>query len=243
MEFRSEKTIARAVVAAVLAASAVMAQASLTYRVKHGHWRKGCTGTLTVSAEGITFAEAKKHSWKWAFDDIEQLELSDKAMRVTTYKDRLLRLGADQQEEFIFAPEQNPRDAYEFLRSRLDQRFVAALAAKVPGGSEIPAKLLGKIGGVQGALILAHEVVVFQTTEPGKSRTWRLSDIENISRTGPFRFTIVTLERGRAQYGDRREFNFQLKHPMPDTQYDALWQRLNQNKSLKILTSYKENQQ
>lgn len=244
MELRSKKTIGWLI---VLAAAPVLfaQQAPLEYQVRHDHWRKGCDGVLAVTADGVSFSGAKKHAWSWKFDDIEQLEVSDRAIRVTTYHDRLSRLGMDQTETFELQPGQNPRTAYDRLRVRLDQRFVAALAdnGAAPLAWEMPAKLLGTVKGSEGMLQVAADRIVYKTAAREKSRTWRLSDIDNISRTGPFRLTVVTFERGRAQYGDRREFNFQLKRPLPDAQYDALWQQLNQNRGLKILTSYQENAQ
>lgn len=224
-------------------ASLSFGQEPVTYQVRHDHWRKGCDGVLTVTAGSVSFM-GKKHAWTWKFDDIEQLKLSDHDIGITTYRDRLLRLGLDQQEQFTMKPGQDVRSAYRLLKDRMDQRLVVAAAFGNPeASSAIPAKLLGVIGGAQGVLELGEDWIAFRTPGPGESRTWRFTDIDNIARTGPFRLTLVTFERGRAQYGDRKEFNFQLRQPLPETQYDALWLRLNESKGLKILTTYKESMQ
>jgi hypothetical protein len=229
MELRSQKAIACLML--LLSAAPVFA---VQYRARHEHWPKGCDGVLTVASEGVSFRGAKKHSWTWTWDDIEQLTAGDQQIRVITYRDRLLRLGAGEEERFVLLPEQNTRPVLSSLRQHLGQKFVEA----VPGdahGFEIPVKLQGTMKGLSGVVVIVGDAVVFRTDALDKSRTWHLADIDNIARTGPHSLTIVTFERGR------REFNFQLKRPLPDAQYEELWLRLNQNKGLKILTSYKEN--
>jgi hypothetical protein len=228
MELRSQKAIA----CLMLLLSAAPAFA-VQYRARHQEWYKPCDGVLTVTAQGVSFHCGKKHSWKWTWDDIEQMTATDQSIRVITYQDRLTRLGADEEERFVLLPGQNTRSILALLRQHLGQKFVEALAGDVHG-FEIPAKRLGTMKGVPGVLVIGGSEVVFRADAAGNSRTWHLADIDNIARTGPYSLTIVTFERGR------REFNFQLKRPLPEAQYEALWLRLNQNKGLKILTSYKE---
>ena len=55
------------------------------------------------------------------------------------------------------------------------------------------------------------------------SRAERYSDIAGISSSGPFQLTVTTFEQARSHYGDRKEFNFQLKQPIPETRYNQLW--------------------
>jgi len=228
MELGSKKTTLCLIV--LFAAAALQAQ---EFRVEHKHWRKSCSGTLAVTAAGVAYT-GEDHNWTWLYDDIEQLQLSEQSIRVTTYIDRRLKLGADQQETFLFEPNQTAASAYDTLSTHLGPHLVAALAI-TPKGLEIPAKLIAIVRGTQGSLFLGDDTIVFQSATPEASRTWRLTDIDNIARTGPFRLTITTFERGH------NEFQFQLKRPLAEEQYDNLWLRLNQTKGLKILTSYKEN--
>jgi hypothetical protein len=228
MELGSKKTSLCLIV--LMAATALQAQ---EFRVEHKHWRKSCAGTLAFTAAGVSYT-GEDHNWTWTFDDIEQLQLSEQAIRVTTYVDRRLKLGADQQETFLLEPDQTAASAYETLSTHLGQRLVAALAI-APKGLEIPAKLIAIVRGTQGSLFLGDDTIAFKSDTPEASRTWRFTDIDNMARTGPYRLTITTFERGH------NEFQFQLKRPLAEDQYDKLWLRLNQTKGLKILTSYKEN--
>ena len=45
-------------------------------------------------------------------------------------------------------------------------------------------------------LEIGEDRIVYKTDSRDDSRTWRLTDIENISSTGPFDFTVTTREKG-----------------------------------------------
>jgi hypothetical protein len=73
-------------------------------------------------------------------------------------------------------------------------------------------------GGPQGTLVFGEERIVFRA---GKhSRTWRFSDVESISMSGPFDFTVATYAG---------PFRFQLKQPLSEAAYDGLWKRLHRS--------------
>ena len=209
----------------ILAAALPLAGADLSFPVRHEHLRKYCTGTMTVTTEGIAFA-GPKHSWRWKYGDIQQLKLAPGRIQVLTYRDRLLELGADREYEFRGAL---PPALYALWKDRLDQRFVAEVAdAGVKPVLAIPAKRLGALGGVQGTLKFADDRIVFDADSRNQSRTWRFTDIDSISASGPFDFTITTFEHARMHYGNRKQFQFQLKEPLSDTSYNQLWREINQ---------------
>jgi len=179
------------------------------FPVRHDHLHKGCDGTLTVDDAGIRFAGKKKHAWTWKYEDIQQLTLAPGRLRILTYKDSTLRLGADV--SYTFTGKIPVETLYPQWRARLDQRFVAAVA-EPSGQSGIPAKLLSTIKGSEGLLTFAPDSVIYAS--PRDSRTWRYSDIQFIGSSGPFELTITTFEK---------QFHFQLKQPMPEPRYNQLW--------------------
>jgi hypothetical protein len=201
----------------------VTAASAAQFPMRHEHIRKGCDGVMTVDDSGVRFAGPKGHSWDWKYTDIQQLQLEPGRIRILSYKDDKWRLGADREFEFTGAP------PYETLlrvwKDIMDQRFVAVLPplANVEGVFSIPAKHLKRISGSEGALVFGDDSIAYATSAPGESRTWRYSDIDNISSSGPFQFTITTFERATSHYGDRKGFNFQLKQPITEARYNEIW--------------------
>ena len=253
MEFRAEKPII-ACIGSLLLAPALFAQHSFQYEAWHGHSRPphikkaGNLGTLTISDTAVSFEETypngKKpkhpHAWHWDYQDIQQLKVTPKSLTVLTYKDNKWKLGADREYEFDLVSDKTFHDVYAVLKNRLDQRFVAALADRPAGALwEIPVKHLLRFGGDEGVLRAGTESIVYSSEEKNASRTWRYEDIDNISSSGPFGLTITTFERAKMDYGSRKQFNFQLKQRLEETQYDKLWLRLNESKGLRVLESYR----
>jgi hypothetical protein len=130
------------------------------------------------------------------------------------------------------------------LKDKLDRRFVAAVADPQPDVLwELPVKLLGTIQGSEGILQVGQDRIVYKTGRARQSRTWRLQDIENVSTSGRYQLTLTTYERARTQYGSMKGFNFQLKQPLDEKRFDALWRRVNQDKGLQFLTAIEERNQ
>jgi hypothetical protein len=250
MAFRIEERTGAFLTALLLLAPAGFAQQEIGFMALYRHagvlrrWTTRETGNLTISETGVSF-KSKQHSWSWAYQDIQQLKISAQSVVVLTYEDNKRKLGADREYRFgLFTPE-GLRSAYHFLdilKSRLDQRFVAAFGEPIANPLwEIPAKHLLRFGGEQGVLQIGSDEIVYQSSKKGESRTWRYLDIQNISSSGPFQLTITTFERAKTHYGDLKGFNFELKQPLGEDRYNDLWMRLNRSKGLKILDSYRGN--
>lgn len=206
------------------------------FPVFHEHLRKGCAGVMTVDEDGVRFTGArtgtKVHAWAWKYQDIQELTLGSGSIHILTYKDRRLGLGAGR--EYDFTGKLPVETLYGLLRNRMDQRFTAAVAPEgglvdsAPGWS-VPVKHLGRMTlklrttGSEGTLAFGPDRIAYATDTPDDSRTWRYSDIDSISSSGPFQLTITTFERAMAHYGDRRGFNFQLKQPITEARYNELW--------------------
>lgn len=194
--------------------------------VRHEHLHGGCNGILTVDGDGIRFAGPKKHAWYWKYEDIQELKLEPRKVRIVTYKDDKLRLGADR--EYEFTGDLPAADLYQLWKTRMDQRFVAALPEAAPEGVHFPVKRLKRISGSEGVLTFGKDTIVYTTPAKGESRTWRYMDIDSISSSGPFELTITTFERARWDYGGRKGFDFALKQPIAEAAYNQLWLRIEQ---------------
>jgi hypothetical protein len=252
MEFRVEKRTRALLIVLALLAPAAFAQ-GLRYDVWHGHSRPphikkaGNMGTLTITDAGVSFEETYKdgkkpkhpHAWRWDYPDIQQLKIAPKSLTVLTYKDNKWKLGADREYEFDLVSDGTFEDAYQLLKNRLDQRFVATIPHHLTTVQwEIPVKHLLRFGGDEGVLQVGTGEIVYHSAKDAESRSWRYQDIENISSSGPFQLTITTFERAKTHYGNLKGFNFELKQRLDEARYNDLWLRLNQSKGLKILNSY-----
>ena len=214
----------------LIAASALAADA--TVEVRHDHLRGAGTGRLTATEETLAFVEEtgkKEHSWRLKWDDIQQLWIGKREVRVTTYADSGWRLGADREYKLDAAGTSTFEPLYAISKARLDQRLVAAVADEpVDPLWQVPVKLKKGLGGSEGDLLVGADAIVYRSPEKNESRTWRMSDIENVSTSGPFDLTITTFEQGKS-------YTFQLKRRLDEQRYQALWRRLNESKQLGIL--------
>ena len=206
--------------------------ADVAIDVRHDHMRGGGTGRLIAMDEELAFEETagkKEHSWRLKLQDIQQLWIGLREIRVTTYADSRWRLGADREYTLQAAAGATFEPLYAAVKHRLDRRLVAAIAdeAQEPFW-ELPVKLKRGFGGSEGVLEIGGAAIVYRSPEKNESRTWRLSDIENVSTAGPFDLTITTYEQGRS-------YTFQLKQPLDEQRYQSLWRRLNESKQLRIL--------
>ena len=218
------KTAGSLILAGWIAANAAQ------FPMRHEHRRKGCDGVMTVDDNGVRFAGPKGHSWTWKYAEIQQLQLEPKRIRILSYEDNKWQLGADREFDFTGTP------PYELLvqiwKDVMDQRFVEALPPQlnVEGVYAIPVKHLKRISGSNGTLTFTDIAIAYATSAAGEARTWRYSDIDSISSSGPFQLTITTFERARAHYGDRKGFNFQLKQPITEARYNEIWLQIERKK-------------
>jgi len=254
MEFRIEKRAGAFLIGLALLAPVSFAQ-DLRYDVWHGHSRPphikkaGNMGTLTITDAGVSYEEVYKggkqprhpHAWRWDYQDIQQLKIAPKSLRVLTYKDEKWKLGADREYEFDLVSDKTFETAYDVLKTRLDQRFVAVISDHLSNVLwEIPVKHLLRFGGDEGVIQVGPDEVVYKSAKPGESRTWRYEDIDSISSSGPFQLTFTTFERATTHYGNLKGFNFELKQQLEEARFNDLWLRLNRSKGLKVLDSNRE---
>jgi hypothetical protein len=195
---------------------AVLSAAALPAEIRFEARYKKRFGTMTVDERAISFRGVKKDSWRWYYPDIDELKLGEHFVRVTAGRTYEFRGDV-------------PAAVYALWKDRLDQRFVAELADRgVQPDWHIGVKHRIRRTSAEGILEIGRDRIVFASARPDDSRTWRISDIENISSSGPFELTIVTFERARLDYGDRKQFNFQLKEALSEARYNELWLRINQ---------------
>lgn len=246
MAHRSQKAIG--LIIALLALP--LTGQELTYKVRHERLLKHQPAELVFDSTGLTLRklqskpgkDARSQTSVWPYSDIQQIVLSPGKVVVLLYRDRSpWFLGVDKEYELGLEPKADIRPAYDFLKTRLDRRLVAALADSEPAVTwELPAKRLGLLRGAEGVLRFGPDALVFETGAKGQSRTWRMEDIANVSSSDPYELTLTTHERALTDYGSRKVFQFQLKQPIEPKRLDLLWKRLNQANELTYLKAFQE---
>ena len=201
----------------VVLALALCAAASAQLRpvqVRHIHLRKGEAGELQFGESSVKFIETgkrRKHSAEWKYGDIQQLVLRPDGLRIRTYDDVRRQLGRDREYDFDSMAKERVPEIYKYLRTRMDRRFVAAIAEPVDAPLwRVNAKLLEGLGGSQGAVVVGENRIVYQSERPGEARTWDISDIDNVSSSGPFDLTFTTFERSAS--ADRKSTRLNSSH-------------------------------
>ena len=238
MAFRIEKAIGLAMLLGV-AAAAEQAE------VRHRHLHGGETGIMRVTQEGIAFDESgkkKEHSRKWAWTDIQQVELRRDSLTILTYEDNKWNSGRDIQYNFDRVPEDFILQIRSTLRYNLRGRLVEMTPRSASAETEwkMPAKL-SRAGwrGANGVLTVGPGDVAFQASRPEDSRTWSVADIESVATSGPYDLAITTIERSGFTRASGREFRFNLKEPLDPARYQELWTRVERSKGLQVLNTYK----
>ena len=216
---------------ALLLASLLAAQAatpaqppsSLALAVKGA----GSRGTLTFTTDGIAFqATDAKKSWQWPYRELKQVRIvSAREVALDTYEDgSRWRFGADRTVDFEVTD--GAIDG-ALVRHLLEHAGRPVASAVPPAGLGEPtvrvaAKHLRGRKGTHGALAIYPSGFAYETAAEGGSRYWRIADLESVLRTSPRGLVIDVYERGRV-----RPFAFELKEPLPDSAFEALWQQVN----------------
>ena len=210
-------------IVAAQAASPPQPPGSLTLAVKGA----GSRGTLVFATDGIAFQAADaKRSRQWPYWELKQVRVvSPREIALHTYEDgSRWRFGADRTVEFNVTEGAIDGRLIAYLLEHV-QRPVAS--AVMPAGLKEPsvrvaAKHLRGTRGTQGTLVIYPSGLAYETASEGGSRYWRPGDLESILRTSPRSLLIDVYESGRV-----RSFAFELKEPLPDEAFDALWEQVN----------------
>jgi hypothetical protein len=232
METIMNQTISRFIGAAALwilvfgGAEAFAQEFSLP--VRHNHVIGSCTGELIITRDGVEYrATNKDHARKWTYTDIRMITLvSPREVKVLTYEQSgKLKLGQDRTFDFRVLKGEVPPALSDFLLGHVTRPLATSfLTSEESAQFAIPVRHRHRVGGEQGTLKIYAGGVSYESEKSESSRRWRWTDIQSISRPGPYKFSITTYEPKFG--GPTKTFNFDLKERMDDSVYDYLWARI-----------------
>lgn len=230
----ANRVLAGLMIASVMVGAAAAAAATgappFELSVKRDRLVGGSRGALVFTAEAVEYrTTSKKDARRWEYEDVKQVQiLSPTRVVIRTFEDQgRLRLGADRVFEFSVVQGRVSSDLVAFLLERIRQPVVSALVperGEARGRVRVKHERQGR--GSEGALALYDDALVYASDQVGASRYWRFADLASVLRLDPARLEVVAYEGGG---GVTRPFVFQLKAPLPDALYDALWATVNRS--------------
>jgi hypothetical protein len=200
-----------------------------SFQVEHDHFWRSCRGNLVFGENTVEFiAGDKEHSRLWKYEDIQQLAIAAGRISILTYDTRKIEFGGDQ----IFN--------FKVLSGTLSDQFRREIAKKlarplvsgiVPEQMDtrfsIPARHRLVLNDSQGVLEFGEESVVYRSQEPKDSRVWRYDDLLAIGSTGPYQLRIGALQKTGGEYGEEKNYVFDLKRRITPEEYDFIWGKIN----------------
>lgn len=211
----------------ILISSGWASAQEFTFQVEHNHTFKSCKGDLIINGDGVEYRTAHKdHARKWAYTDIQMIKLvSPTQLTVVTYESRLLTLGRDETFDFKVLKGEVSKDVSDFLLTRIERPLATSFVkSEEKPRYAIPVRHRQGFGSDQGTLKIYADIVEYDSVKAKSSQRWRWTDIQSISRMGPYQFAITTYEPKFG--GPTKTYNFDLKERMDDTVYDYLWAKI-----------------
>jgi hypothetical protein len=218
------------------------------YKVVHDHAIGKGRGELLITETGIEFKgegeDEQRHNRIWRDEEIKQLSISRDELRVTIYEasyipiiprkapftdGKAVRNGTEHDYLFRLTEGEITPEVVSALLARFNRPVETSV---IPQGEMAESRLLFEIpvfhrhraGGRSGILRVYEQHVVFDADADGDSRFWRYADIRDIGQLGRNRFEIATFE---GQFGvDGKSYIFDLKRPLTETEYEALWTKV-----------------
>jgi hypothetical protein len=196
------------------------------FAVEHDHLIRSCKGELVINQEGVEYrTKNKEHLRKWPYTDIKMIKLaSPKDIKVYTYESSWMNVGRDETFEFKVIQGQATKELSDFLLARIARPLATTfVATEEKGRYEIPVRHNHRVSSCQGVLKVYPDKLIYESSKQENSRYWRWADIQSISRTGPYQFSVTTYE---PKLGGPKLYNFDLKEQMGEAIYEYLWARV-----------------
>jgi hypothetical protein len=224
------KRILYAFILVILSAPIVAKGQSFEFSAEHQHALRNCRGTLSITAEKIEYQTAhKEDSRSWRYVEIRQLKIvSPTELEITSYEDQRRMLGRDRIFKFKLLDGQISPQISALFMEKTSHPVASSVMPETAESPkyEIAVKHLHTLGGCEGRLRIYVDRMIYQSADKREtSRYWRWSDIQSISRSDPYQFSLSSFE---SQFvGPTKSFNFVLKERMDDALYDYLWEKIN----------------
>ena len=186
----------------------------------------GSRGTLVVTSTGLEFQAAKADkSRRWIYAELREIRIEGpRRLVLDAYETHSRwRFGRAKRVTFAVTSGAITGDVVSAILARSSR---AVMTAVQPAGLPDPTTVIPashrRFGtATQGSLELSAAGLFYRST-PADSRYWRFGDLQSVARISPSEVLVTAYEGDRLQ-----PYTFELKGPLPQDAFDALWQHIN----------------
>jgi hypothetical protein len=203
-----------------------------TFEVEHDHLWGSCKGKLVFGDTKVEYiTKDREDARTWNYEDIQQLAIAPGRISVLTYHTRKVEFGADQVFNFkIISGVLNDPFRKE-MENKLTRPLVSGIIPEQMNlHFSIPARHRLFLSDSQGVLEFGDDHVVYRSAKPGKSYVWRYEELLSLGSTGPFQLRLGALQKTGGEYGEEKNYVFDLKRQLAPEEYDFIWGKINRRK-------------
>jgi hypothetical protein len=203
-----------------------------TFTVEHDHLWRSCKGELVFGDATVEYSTPNaEHARAWKYEDIQQLEIGPERISILTYNVRKIELGADQSFNFKVLSGRLTDEFRRQLEAKLSRPLVSSIIPDATAARyTIPARHRKFLDDSQGMLELGEEYVIYRADKPTDSRVWRYDELLSVGSTGPFQLRLGAVKKTGGEYGEEKNYVFDLKRKLEPEEYDFIWEKIHRPK-------------
>jgi hypothetical protein len=219
------------ILAFTLAAPAVANAMSRSFDVEHRHLLRNFKGKLIFSDATVEYVPEKDEPRRlWKYEDIQQLALTPGRISILTYQRKKIELGADA--AFHYRILSGTMD--DLFRKEMENKLVRPLVSAILPEAiacrfSLPVRHRKFLSDTQGVLEFGEDSIVFRSTRATDSRVWHYDDLLSVGSTGPFQLRLGALQKTGGEFGEEKNYIFDLKRRLRPEEYDFIWEKINRH--------------
>jgi hypothetical protein len=219
------------ILAFALAMPAVANAMSRSFGVEHRHLLRKFKGKLNFGDTTVEYVPEKDEPRRlWRYEDIQQLALTPGRISILTYQRKKIELGADEAFHYRILSGTVDDLFRKEMENRLARPLVSAILPElIPSRFSIPVRHRKFLSSSQGVLEFGEDLIVFRSTQAADSRLWRYDDLLSVGSTGPFQLRLGALQKTGGEFGEEKNYLFDLKRRLRPEEYDFIWGKINRN--------------
>jgi hypothetical protein len=202
------------------------------FDVEHEHLLRNCKGKLVFGDTTVEYIAGNKEDARiWKYENIQQLAIAPAKISILTYNTTKIEFGADRVFNFkVIAG--IPDDQFrKDMETRLSRPLVSSILPEhINMHFSIPARHRLFMSDSQGVLEFGEDYVIYRAEKQKDSQAWRYDELLSLGSTGPFQLRLGALQKTGGEYGEEKNYVFDLKRQLVPEEYDFIWEKINRRK-------------